>query len=122
MRKVVYPTFYYMFFMFLPVPTVGYVIGKVKCKCANCIICYMLCLLVEYLPMNFEIYVLHGGIGPPWEHVVDIYILFPFCTLYLCINFILSLLIMPKAWGHAFSEGRVCDNYGFPGNSGPLYS
>ena len=47
------------------------------------------------------------------------------CTFHfhsvLCITFILSLFTMPKALGHAFSEGGVCDNYGISGNSGLLY-
>ena len=61
--------------------------------------------------MGYVLGVFHGGIGPPWEPLVDIYILFPFCTLYLCITFILSLLTMPKHGDMLFSEGGVCDNY-----------
>ena len=36
------------------------------------------------------------------ELLVEIYFLFPFCTL----SFILSLLTMPEAWGHAFLRGE----------------
>ena len=55
----------------------------------------------------------HGGIGPPWELLIDIYIykcksvyviyiLFVFCTLSL----ILSLLTMPKHGDMCFLSGE----------------
>ena len=33
-----------------------------------------------------------------------------------CMMYDLSLLGMHKAWGHAFLEEGVCDNYGHSGN------
>ena len=99
MRKVVYPTFYCMFFMFLTVPLVGHV------------------LLVRLIANGLCIRSVPWWYRTSMGTLVDIYILFPFCTLYLCITFILSLLTMPKHGDMLFSEGGVCDNYVFWVNS-----